>query len=102
MFDELWNKETSKEYSFQTISNKDEIKKIAVSFLEKYYDENDDKDTWFNKIKELSQEFGYAKEVKTGEYKEFTGNMSGLLIAEYELSQKKGSGKSFTLFSLLL
>ncbi len=31
----------------------------------------------------------YAKDSKTGEYKAFTGNMSGLLIAEYELSQKK-------------
>ena len=31
----------------------------------------------------------YAKDSKTGEYKSFTGNMSGLLIAEYVLSQKK-------------
>lgn len=31
----------------------------------------------------------YAKDSKTGEYKSFTGNMSGLLIAEYELSQKR-------------
>lgn len=31
----------------------------------------------------------YAKDSKTGEYKSFTGNMSGLLIAEYELEQKK-------------
>ena len=31
----------------------------------------------------------YAKDHKTGEYMPFTGNMSGLLIAEYLLSQKK-------------
>ena len=31
----------------------------------------------------------YAKDSKTGEYKSFTGNMSGLLIAEYELSKKR-------------
>ena len=31
----------------------------------------------------------YAKDSKTGEYMPFTGNMSGLLIAEYELSQKR-------------
>ena len=31
----------------------------------------------------------YAKDSKTGNYMSFTGNMSGLLIAEYELSQKK-------------
>ena len=34
----------------------------------------------------------YAKDIKTGEYMPFTGNMSGLLIAEYELSQKKEKG----------
>lgn len=34
----------------------------------------------------------YAKDAKTGQYKEFTGNMSGLLIAEYELSQRKEKG----------
>ena len=34
----------------------------------------------------------YAKDSKTGEYMSFTGNMSGLLIAEYELSQKKEKG----------
>ena len=34
----------------------------------------------------------YAKDTKTGEYKSFTGNMSGLLIAEYVLSQKKEKG----------
>ena len=33
-----------------------------------------------------------AKDSKTGEYKSFTGNMSGLLIAEYVLSQKKEKG----------
>lgn len=31
----------------------------------------------------------YAKDSKTGEYVAFTGNMSGMLIAEYILSQKK-------------
>lgn len=34
----------------------------------------------------------YAKDEKTGEYHSFTGNMSGLLIAEYELSRKKEMG----------
>ena len=34
----------------------------------------------------------FAKDTKTGEYKTFTGNMTALLIAEYELSQKKEKG----------
>ncbi len=32
------------------------------------------------------------KDSKTGEYKSFTGNMSGMLIAEYILSQRKEKG----------
>ena len=34
----------------------------------------------------------YAKDTKTGEYVNYTGNMSALLIAEYEISQKKEKG----------
>lgn len=34
----------------------------------------------------------YAKDSATGEYMSFTGNMSGMLIAEYILSQKKEKG----------
>lgn len=34
----------------------------------------------------------YAKDSKTGEYISFTGNMSGMLILEYILSQKKAMG----------
>ena len=34
----------------------------------------------------------YAKDSKTGNYMAFTGNMSGMLIAEYILSQKKEQG----------
>ncbi len=34
----------------------------------------------------------YAKDTKTGKYMPFTGNMSGMLIAEYVLSQRKEKG----------
>ena len=34
----------------------------------------------------------YAKDTKTGEYVSFTGNMSGILILEYLLSQRKELG----------
>ncbi|MDE7253003.1 MAG: phospho-sugar mutase [Acetatifactor sp.] len=34
----------------------------------------------------------YAKDNKTGEYVAFTGNMSGMLIAEYILREKKATG----------
>ena len=35
----------------------------------------------------------YAKDTKTGEYVGFTGNMSGMLIAEYRLRELKAMGK---------
>ena len=34
----------------------------------------------------------YCKDTKTGEYVSFTGNMSGLLIAEYILRERKATG----------
>ena len=63
--DKFLNKE--QEYPYQVISEKEDINKILELYLEKYYNENDDKQEWFDKIKELSGELGYAKEVK--EYK---------------------------------
>ena len=55
------------EYPYQVINEKEDIHNILKLYIEKYYDENDDKQAWFDKIKELSGELGYAKEVK--EYK---------------------------------
>ena len=35
----------------------------------------------------------YVKDIKTGEYVQFNGNMTGNLVAEYILSQKKAKGE---------
>lgn len=67
MFDSLWEKEDKKR-EFQVINDLGDIRKIVNLYFDKYYSESDDKDTWFNKIKDLSEELGYAREVK--EYKE--------------------------------
>jgi glutamyl-tRNA synthetase len=55
------------EYEYQKVSDKDLIKNIVKTYFEKYYDENDDKQTWFDKMKDLAESFGFAREVK--EYK---------------------------------
>ena len=55
-------------YDFGKISDKEEIKKILKLYKEKYFNIEDDKQTWFDKIKDLSEELGYAREVK--EYKQ--------------------------------
>ena len=54
-------------YEFQKISDKEEIKNIINTYITKYYNNSDDKQTWFEKIKDLSEDFGYARETK--EYK---------------------------------
>ena len=60
--------ENKDEYEFDKINDKQEVKKILNLYMEKYYDENDDQQTWFGKIKDLAEEVGYAREVK--EYKQ--------------------------------
>ena len=71
-------------YEYQVISDKEGIEKIIKLYIEKYYDENDDKQTWFNKIKALAGEMGYAEEVKEfkanpGMYKAHVGDVSTVL-----------------------
>ena len=62
-------------YEFQKINDTDEIKNIVSKYIEKYFDFSDDKDTWFSKIKDLAEEFGYAREVK--DYKKNPENYKG-------------------------
>ena len=64
MFDELFNQV---EYNFDKINDRDEIRNILNLYINKYYNELDDKDTWFNKMKSLCDELGYASDMK--EYK---------------------------------
>lgn len=52
------------EFEYAKIADKDEISKITKLYVEKYFDINDDKQTWFDKMKDLAEEVGYAREVK--------------------------------------
>jgi len=72
MYDELFN---NFEYDYQNITDMNEIKQILEIYLNKYYNESDDKETWFNKIKFLSDELGYAGNMK--DYKENPDNYKG-------------------------
>ena len=80
--DKFYSKENN--YEYQVINDKEDIKKILTLYIEKYYDENDDKQQWFDKIKELAGEMGYAKEVKEfkanpDNYKAHVGDVSTAL-----------------------
>ena len=72
MYDELF---TSKDYEWQKVTDKNEIKEILNTYIDEYYDENDDKDTWFSKMQDLSNKLGYAGNMK--DYKENPDNYKG-------------------------
>ena len=83
MYDEKFLSDTQ-EYPYQVINEKSEINKILDLYVQKYYNEEDDKQTWFDKIKALSVEMGYAGEVKEfkanpGMYKAHVGDVSTVL-----------------------
>ena len=56
------------EFEYQKVTDENEINNIVKTYFDKYYDESDDKQVWFDKMKDLAEEFGYAREVK--EYKQ--------------------------------
>jgi len=83
MYDEKFY-EKKQEYQYQVINEKEDVDKILKLYIEKYYDDFDDKQTWFDKIKELAGEMGYAKEVKEFKanpdmYKAHVGDVSTVL-----------------------
>lgn len=83
MYDEKFY-EKKQEYPYQVINEKEDIDKILKLYIEKYYDDSDDKQIWFDKIKELAGEMGYAKEVKEFKanpdmYKAHVGDVSTVL-----------------------
>ena len=73
MYDEYFTGDL--EYQFGKIQDSEEISRILKTYIEKYYDYNDDKETWFNKVKELSKELGYCTDMK--EYRANPDNYPG-------------------------
>lgn len=63
------------EFEYQKISDKEEINKIVSEYVNNHFDINDDKQTWFNKMKDVAEKLGYAREVK--EYKANPDNYKG-------------------------
>ena len=67
----MYNRPT--EYDFDKISGED-MKKVVKACLD-VYSPDDDKETWFNKMKDVAESQGYAREVK--EYKANPENWPG-------------------------
>ena len=76
MDDDIYE-DSDKAYEWGKILDEDEIDKILKTYMDKYFDVSD-KDTWFNNIKLMCDELGYASNMK--EYKKnpdvFKGNVA--------------------------
>jgi len=76
MYDELFK---DVNYDYQKITAKEEIKTILNLYIEKYLN-LDSQEEWFNQIKLMCQELGYASEMK--DYKEnpdsYKGNITDI------------------------
>ena len=70
MYDELFNPDV---YEWGKVTDPLEISKILKTYMDKYYTE--DKDEWFNQVKLLADELGYASNMK--EYKKNPDNFKG-------------------------
>lgn len=67
---------------------------LAKSYIENYYDENDDKNIWFSKVKEFAGKNGFAAEVK--EYKLNPDNYKGHVGDVCELIRVIVTGRIMT------
>ena len=77
MYEELFDIE-NKNYEWQNIIDKEEIKNILDNYINKYYDANDDKNMWFEKMKLLANELGYASNTK--DYKDSPDQYKGSIV----------------------
>ena len=79
MFDEYFYK-SEQDYDWQNIKDTKMIKEIVVDYFNNYYNSIDDKDMWFEKMKQISEKYGFASNIK--DYKEdptkYNGNITDI------------------------
>ncbi len=102
MYDDLFEKEET--YEFMKITEKEEIKKITETYMNTYFVMDDDKDTWFAKIKSLCDALGYASNMK--EYKQnpeaFKGNITDVsTVLRVALTKKAQTPDLYEIMKIL-
>lgn len=89
MYDELFFNEE------KTFERKDYYsKELLEYYINNVYDEADDKQTWFNKIKEMCPKFGFASETK--EYKKNPENYKGSVAHACEVIRVSVTNRTMT------
>lgn len=87
IFDELFNEyETPKKEFYDS--------EILKEYFVNYYNKEDDKDTWFKKIKDLCPKFGFASETK--EYKQNPEKYKGSVADVCEIIRVAMTGRTMT------
>ncbi|MCI7554486.1 MAG: glutamate--tRNA ligase family protein [Tenericutes bacterium] len=101
MYDELFS---DIDFDFSFLKHEEDAKKIVSTYLSDFFDINDDKETWFNKIKELTLKMGYNTNMK--EYKEnpdeFRGSIADISnVIRVSLTTKLTTPDLFEIIKLL-
>lgn len=101
MYDELFS---DVDFDFSFLKHEEDAKKIVSTYLSDFFDINDDKETWFNKIKELTLKMGYNTNMK--EYKEnpdeFRGSIADISnVIRVSLTTKLTTPDLFEIIKLL-
>lgn len=103
IYDEKFDVDQSS-YEFDKIKDPNEISNILKTYITNYYDPNDDQDTWFNKMKLMCNELGYASNMK--EYKQnpenFKGNVADIsTVIRVAISSKKQTPNLYDILQIL-
>ena len=101
MYDDIYESR-EKEYEWKNITDKEEIKNILNTYMSKYIELND-KELWFNNIKLMCDELGYASNMK--EYKKnpeaFKGNVADVsTVLRVALTSKSMTPDLFEIMKL--
>lgn len=101
MYDELFS---DVDFDFSFLKHEEDAKKIVSTYLSDFFDINDDKETWFNKIKDLTLKMGYNTNMK--EYKEnpdeFRGSIADISnVIRVSLTTKLTTPDLFEIIKLL-
>ena len=103
MYDDKFNSR-EKEYEWKNITDMNEIKNILNLYFDKYYDINDDKDTWFNKVKEMCEALGYASNIKDykKEPEKYKGNVADIsTVIRVAITSKSNTPDLYEIMKLL-
>ena len=103
IYDEKFNV-SKEEYEFDKIKDTEEISNILKTYIIKYYDETDEQDIWFDKMKQMCDELGYASNMK--EYKQnpekFKGNVADIsTVIRVAISSKKQTPNLYDILKIL-